>query len=69
MMYQKNIMKISGKSYPALLFLLLLLFSFIAVSSTQSLPASEETIWYEKDVNNQPVIHLYFFWSKKCPHC
>lgn len=62
-------MKISGKSYPALLFLLLLLFSFIAVSSTQSLPASEETIWYEKDVNNQPVIHLYFFWSKKCPHC
>ncbi|MES0328143.1 MAG: thioredoxin family protein, partial [Gammaproteobacteria bacterium] len=31
--------------------------------------ASNETIWYEKDVNDQPVIHLYFFWSEKCPHC
>jgi thiol-disulfide isomerase/thioredoxin len=26
-------------------------------------------IWYEKNANGQPVIHLYFFWSEKCPHC
>lgn len=26
-------------------------------------------MWYEKDANDQSVIHLYFFWSKKCPHC
>lgn len=31
--------------------------------------APGEVIWYEKDVNGQPVIHLYFFWSKQCPHC
>jgi hypothetical protein len=31
--------------------------------------AANEIIWYEKDSNAQPVIHLYFFWSKKCPHC
>jgi hypothetical protein len=31
--------------------------------------ASYETVWYETDVDTQPVIHLYFFWSKKCPHC
>ena len=30
---------------------------------------SSEPVWYEKDVNGHPVIHLYFFWSKKCPHC
>ena len=30
---------------------------------------ADEIIWYEKDANAQPVIHLYFFWSKKCPHC
>ena len=31
--------------------------------------ARYETVWYETDVDTQPVIHLYFFWSKKCPHC
>ncbi len=29
----------------------------------------KEAVWYEKNVNGQPVIHLYFFWSKNCPHC
>jgi thiol-disulfide isomerase/thioredoxin len=32
-------------------------------------PTSNEVVWYEKDVDGQPLIHLYFFWSKKCPHC
>lgn len=31
--------------------------------------ASDDPVWYEKDANEQPVIHLYFFWSEKCPHC
>ncbi|MCW8852696.1 MAG: thioredoxin family protein [Gammaproteobacteria bacterium] len=26
-------------------------------------------VWYEKDVDGQSLIHLYFFWSEKCPHC
>ena len=29
----------------------------------------EEPVWYETDTNNEPIIHLYFFWSEKCPHC
>jgi len=31
--------------------------------------ASDAPVWYEKDANEQPIIHLYFFWSEKCPHC
>ena len=38
-----------------------------ALSPVETSPG--EIIWYEKDSNQQPVIHLYFFWSKKCPHC
>jgi len=47
------------------LFLLFLYF----FSSVTNLYAQEDQLWYGKDVNNQPVIHLYFFWSEKCPHC
>jgi len=47
------------------LFLLFLYF----FSSVTNLYAQEDQLWYGKDENNQPVIHLYFFWSEKCPHC
>jgi len=47
-----------------LFFIFLFLFS-----SVTSLYAQEDQLWYGKDVNNQPVIHLYFFWSEQCPHC
>jgi len=47
------------------LLILLLLF----VSPVANVFASSEPVWYEKDANGQPVIHLYFFWSEKCPHC
>lgn len=57
-------------------FLLILLFlSVLPVANAPAADASaadasaDETLWYEKDVNQQPLIHLYFFWSKKCPHC
>jgi len=36
--------------------------------TTNELPL-DEVVWYEKDADGLPVIHLYFFWSKKCPHC
>jgi hypothetical protein len=29
----------------------------------------DEPVWYEKAGENRTVIHLYFFWSEKCPHC
>ena len=47
-----------------LLILLALLFAPLANSL-----ASNKPVWYETDSDGQPVIHLYFFWSEKCPHC
>lgn len=26
-------------------------------------------VWQEKDAQGATVVHLYFFWSKRCPHC
>jgi thiol-disulfide isomerase/thioredoxin len=26
-------------------------------------------LWYSRSANNEVVVNLYFFWSKKCPHC
>jgi hypothetical protein len=28
-----------------------------------------ETLWHSRDGKGQPEIHLYFFWTKQCPHC
>ena len=28
-----------------------------------------DSTWFEQDANGNTVIHVYFFWSKKCPHC
>jgi thiol-disulfide isomerase/thioredoxin len=25
--------------------------------------------WYSTDADGKTQIHLYFFWSKRCPHC
>ncbi len=47
----------------------LLIFFLLFISTSANVSASNEPVWYEKDINNQTIIHLYFFWSKKCPHC
>jgi len=47
---------------------LLILFLLVMSQAVNAL-AVDKPVWYEKDANNQPVIHLYFFWSEKCPHC
>jgi thiol-disulfide isomerase/thioredoxin len=49
-------------SYSLALFILF----FSAISSVH---ASSDPVWYETGESGQPIIHLYFFWSKKCPHC
>jgi len=43
--------------------------SALLMSPLANAVTSDEVVWYERDANAQPVIHLYFFWSKKCPHC
>ena len=57
------------KIISCLLLLLTLFLSPMANAMVSIDSVSSEPVWYEKDVNGQPVIHLYFFWSKKCPHC
>jgi len=47
---------------------LLFFFILFIVPVANALPQNE-TVWYDKDVNDQPVIHLYFFWTENCPHC
>jgi thiol-disulfide isomerase/thioredoxin len=46
----------------------LVLFVLLTALTANAL-TPKEPIWYEKDAYNEPVIHLYFFWSEKCPHC
>ena len=57
---------------------ILILFFLLVSSATNALALDRlkpevsvlnEAVWYEKDSNEQPLIHLYFFWSKHCPHC
>jgi glutaredoxin len=31
--------------------------------------ANENAVWVSFDGHGEPNIHLYFYWSKKCPHC
>lgn len=58
-------------SYLLILFLLTVLpQSYVQASEELANdPADRDAVWYEKGLYGQPVIHLYFFWSKKCPHC
>jgi len=40
-----------------------------ATSSVVGQQAPDGVVWYEKSDGGQSLIHLYFFWSEKCPHC
>jgi thiol-disulfide isomerase/thioredoxin len=44
-----------------------LFFSFLSIGlARDSLP---DSTWFEQDNDGAAVIHLYYFWSTKCPHC
>lgn len=47
----------------------LLLSLLLFISTITGAMETDDVVWYEQDANDQPIIHLYFFWSKKCPHC
>ena len=50
-----------------LLYVFFSLFIFSYADDTH--PKSDELIWAETDQSGKTKLNLYFFWSKKCPHC
>ena len=50
-----------NKRYKGLFFVLFLTFSLGA--------SAENNVWYSTGADGDVQIHLYFFWSKSCPHC
>ncbi len=47
---------------------LALAFSTLPVGAQSSAGSSTEPLWYERS-GDDVTVHLYFFWSKTCPHC
>ena len=47
----------------------LLVVLMLVVSCVASAAESNSPVWYGKDSHGQSIVHLYFFWSEKCPHC
>jgi len=47
----------------------LLVILVFVVSCVASATESNPPVWYGKDTHGQSIVHLYFFWSEKCPHC
>lgn len=45
-----------------------LLMIFILLIS-HDIPASEAVVWTSEQDTGETRVHLYFFWSQKCPHC
>jgi hypothetical protein len=48
---------------------LLFLFFGSALLLPTPMVADEEAIWYTQVAGGDPRVHLYFFWSRHCPHC
>ena len=58
-----------NKTGNSLIHILLSVFILLAGLTSTSSYAADEITWYEKDDEDQVFIHLYFFWTEKCPHC
>ncbi len=43
---------------------------FLTLLIVRSVPAAvAEPLWVEQDATSGPQVHLYVFWSERCPHC
>ncbi len=46
------------------------IFAAVLLLLSLAFPAhSAEPAWRETDAQGETAVHLYFFWSKRCPHC
>ena len=41
----------------------------MAVASVSAAPVEVHAPWFEGAETGEPVVNLYFFWSRFCPHC
>jgi len=48
---------------------LILIVVFITPGTVIADPGDAEVTWLSEDAEDQQLVHLYFFWSLKCPHC
>jgi len=46
-----------------------LLFCLLNLLVTAAVAQTPEVSWFERTAKGEPQVQLYFFWSKKCPHC
>ncbi|WP_372871419.1 cytochrome C biosynthesis protein [Shewanella sp.] len=54
----------------AMLVSLFLFLSFFTMSADAHSGHQETSpVWHQLDENGKPMVKLYFFWSKTCPHC
>ncbi len=59
-----------SKYYIGLFFFVLINLSFGVSAERLNVNATPTQIeWYSVDTEGNQEIHLYFFWSKYCPHC
>jgi len=50
-------------------FSIILLFCQLNLLAASAFAQTSGVSWFERTAEGEPQIQLYFFWSKKCPHC
>ncbi len=45
------------------------LLTILILLISHAIPASETVVWTSEQDTGETRVHLYFFWSQKCPHC
>ena len=64
-----RVKRIRGYFFVLFFLSILPLISLQAADSVKGQQDPDGVVWYEKDADGRSLIHLYFFWSEKCPHC
>ena len=57
------------ENFRTILTIIVLLNLFAAYAHADTEHYANEEAWVSRGALGDTKIHLYFFWSKKCPHC
>lgn len=55
--------------YSCLLFVTLMSLLFAPIVMANTAASEKNILWAEENESGQVSVHLYFFWSRHCPHC